>query len=241
MDLLVEVNPQYVQPQQFKLPILLDAVEFVRANWDKSIADMAITLEDYEPAAIKLPTPRRVSMFRRLMDLVNYLNLDSVLMRPSTNVEEFLKIAAEYGVVVSWIIGPSEPVPMVKPPHRLRLAMDIPSFRSLKSMLRFLVPNMGIVRFLEAHNVKGGVGGYPIMDGPIDYLKIVKILMALKWDGSLVLKYSKEYVNRYNDDYTALKSFMDAAGSEVLDDDMVRLIRSVLREFMDIRDNGRAT
>ncbi|MFP3156889.1 MAG: hypothetical protein RXO25_02930 [Caldivirga sp.] len=234
MDVLVEVNPLNVKPEDTSgLWVTLNLVDYVKTKWGRSIPELAIELEDYEPVAIRVPTPRSVGNLVRLLELANYLNVNRVILNPPiSGVVRFLRVAAEYNIVLSWIIKPGINIPTVPPPHRLSLTVNVPSFRGLRRLFEFVLPNLGSINFMYIHNVKGGKGGYPVMNGPIDYLKIVRILASLGWDGALVLSYRDEYVGSYKGDVNALRTFIESTGSTVLDKRTIKMLNSIMKRLM---------
>ena len=234
MDVLVEVNPLSAKPEDTSgLWVTLNLVDYVKSRWGRSIPELAIELEGYEPVAIRVPTPRNVRNLVRLLELANYLNLNSVILNPpASGVTRFLRVAAEYNITLSWVIKPGISIPTVPPPHRLSLTVNVPSFGGLRRLLEFILPNLGSIHFMYAHNVKGGRGGYPVMNGPIDYLKIIRILASLGWDGALVLSYRDEYAGSYRSDVNALKTFIESAGAAVLDKRTIRMLNSIMRRLM---------
>ncbi|WP_291764842.1 hypothetical protein [Caldivirga sp. UBA161] len=234
MDVLIEVNPLRIKPEEVSgLQVTLNTVDYIKGNWGKSLLELAIELEEYEPVTIRVPTPRRIKDFTRIMELANYLNLSKVIIRPpGSNLDEFLNVAAEYNIVLSWFINAEAGIPPIPPPHRVSLTVDIPSFKGLRRLLEFLLPNLNIVSFMYAHNIKNGKGGYPIMNGPIDYLKIARILAALGWNGAAVLSYRDEFTGNYRNDVNALKVFIESAGSTVLDKGTLRMLNSIMRRLM---------
>ncbi|MGC9226705.1 hypothetical protein [Caldivirga sp.] len=234
MNVLVEVNPLRVKPEEVSgLQVVLNVVDYIKGNWGRSLPELAIELEDYEPVTIKVPTPRKIKDFIRIMELANYLNLSEVIIRPPRgNVDEFLDAAAEYNIVLSWFINFKTSIPPVPPPHRISLTVDAPSFKGLRRLLEFLLPNLNIVRFIYAYNIKNGEGGYPLMNGPIDYLKIMRILTALGWGGATVLSYRDEFTVNYRNDVNALKAFIESAGSTVLDKGTMRMLNSIMKRLM---------
>ena len=102
MDVLVEVNPLRIKPEEVSgLQVTLNTVDYIKDNWGKSLPELAIELEEYEPVTIRVPTPRRIKDFTRIMELANYLNLSEVIIRPpGSNLDKFLNVAAEYNIVL---------------------------------------------------------------------------------------------------------------------------------------------
>lgn len=234
MDILVEVDPLLTKPDDVSgLRVALNLTNYIRRNWDKSLPELAIMLEDYNPVTIKVPTPRKINGMVKLLELSNYLNLGEIILKPPTsNIYSFLRAAAEYNVVLSWLVKDDSEIPIIPPPHRLSVTINVPLFKSLRNLMEFLLPNLGSIHFIYMHNVKDGKGGYPIMSGPIDYLKIVRILTALGWGGNLILSYSTEYIHNYRDDVNVLRTFIESAGSTVLDKGTMRMLNSIMRRLM---------
>ena len=231
MDIAVSVDPMAAKPQDVEgMNVVLDLVNYIRLNWNRSLPLIATDLEDYKPISIIVPTPVKLRHFERLLELANYIDIYSIIMKPPRHLEvsSLLDAAAEYDVSISWIVGPGGDV-NVGPFRRLKLTFNIPSFGSFRRLAEYTIPRLGLADYAIAYNVKGGEWGLPIMSGPIDYLKIVRLYNAFGWDGFLILRYRAEYYDRYRSDLYALKSFIEAAGGSILDRETIRLLNRLFK------------
>ena len=226
----------YQEPGEDRLraEIVLDLRRIVRERWGLMLP--LVYPEDVgDIAAAWLPMPGNGRGIDRLFDLVNYLDVDSIILSMPSRSDLMmyaLDVAANYGVSIAWFLrDPANYSPPAAFPHPIKIAFSIPSLGSMKSLAKFIVLNQSSIKFMFAHNIQNGRGGFPLMGGgDMDYLMIIKLLAMIGYEGYFVLRYDKQYRNKYWSDINALETYRDSLGGALADARLVKLLSSALGE-----------
>jgi len=226
----------YQEPGEDKLrtEVVLDLRRVVKERW--SLMLPLVYPEDVGSiAAAWLPMPGNRRGVDRLLDLVNYLDVNSIiLLMPSSSdlMMYALDVAADYGVSIAWFLrDPVNYSPPAAFPHPVKIAFSIPSLGSMKSLAKFILLNQSSIKFMFAYNVQNGRGGLPLMGGgAMDYLIIIKLLAMIGYEDYFVLQYDKQYRSKYLGDIDALETYRDSLGGALADARLVKLLSSALGE-----------
>ncbi|GGP20700.1 hypothetical protein GCM10007981_09840 [Thermocladium modestius] len=234
----------YLEPGE-ELPgpgfdLVLDLRRVVRDRWDYMLP--LVYPDDVEQAvAIRLPMPGSVPGVSRLLDLIDYLGVSSVILTMPRDHDLMVRAmdeAAQHGVSITWYL--KDPLRYSPPdvfPHPMSVAFSIPSLGSMKALAKFTLLNQSSIKYMLAYNVDGDRGGLPLLGGgSMDYLSIIKLLSMIGYEGYMVLLYDKPHRGRYWSDLNALQTYRDSLGGALADKRLVKLLSSALGEvFGDVK------
>ncbi|WP_069806952.1 hypothetical protein [Vulcanisaeta thermophila] len=243
MDFLVSVRPGR-GVVRVGVPVELDIRDYLRVHGDEFLPLLAIELEDLglDVRQVRVGTLGGRGAVERYLRLLDYLNTEvmvaSMGVSDNEGVVDVLDEASMYGVRVIWEFGRKSlnnvdrvfEISREVEPHRLNIALHVARERSLRDFLRNFILMSGYVKVIYYSNKRGGNFGLPVFDGIIDYLKLTKILQMLKYDESLVLSYSPEYAQRYNEDLEALSTFINSPGD--VDKRLSKALENLMNKIM---------
>ncbi len=250
MELLVSLKPMRkfkpIELESQEVSVELDIRGLKQELKEKFVPLLAVELEElgYSVRQVRVGSLSEGNEIERLLDLLDYLNVDVMVVRPRTqNVEilgEILDEASMYGIRVVWEFGYG---PIKTPddvfdtanklaPHRFNIAMHVAKEKSLKSFLKKYILVSGFVKAIYYSNKKEGVQGLPIMDGVIDYLKVTKFLQMLKYEERIVLNYSPRHYEKYLADRSLLSTFINSLSGGLPDKDLRRKLEKLVEEAL---------
>jgi hypothetical protein len=244
VELLISVKPIKDLPK-LNVQAELDIRGFPSVN--KFLPTLAVELEDLglRIGQVKVGYLRRRGDAERLVALLDYLNVNSMVARPGINdvntLAELLDEASMYGINIVWEFGvgdflrsPGEVTEFANKvsPHRLSLALHVARERGLRDFTRRFVELSGYVKAIYFSNKRGGSFGLPIFDGLIDFLKLMKVLQVLRYEENIILHYLPSYYGRYGVDLEVLNSFINSLGSGGADRRLVKSIERIVGEVL---------
>ncbi len=174
----------------------------------------------------------------RALSLLDYLNVDRLTLNMSESLDvmlEALDIASSYGVSIAWHLERVDDLRSVTEmmrealPHKLEVALDASSMTSLSQLIEVLLVLGDHVGEIYLSNRSSRGIGIPIFseDGVIDYLKVLKALAMLRYDGDITLRYRQEYYKDYEKDFNTVLSTISSVSSGVPDESLKRLINFI--------------
>ncbi len=203
------------QLQYLRMPVELDVRRYVaRRRW-ASVVGMAVELEDYAPRSLVLPAPARREDAERYVQLADYLDVDRIVVEPPAHVDLMADVyeeASASGVSVAWLygLGPlRDPATVYRlgqalHPRAARLVYDPVNAPSFKAIVRDLVSLGSFVTGIYFSNRRGRRSArLPPMDvnGAINYLDVLQVLVLLQWDGAVVIRHGRGATGEYNHQY----------------------------------------
>ncbi len=227
----------------------LDLTKFiVSEDFQKFIPLIASEIEDIfrdRISYIKVLKYQSKDVIERLLNLLDYLNVDRVILKVPEDVDHMVDIvdeASRYGVKTVWRFSKIESFETLSDiansiaPYKLRIAIDVAGRRSVKDFTRELLMSSGYVEVIYLDNKDGSSRGLPIFhtSGKINFVKIFKILKCVGYDRDLVLNYRPRYYLDYVRDIELAESVISSVGSSVVDKFTKKLVEDVMREMMNL-------
>ncbi len=209
--------------QYLRMPVELDVRRYVARRSGHSVARMAVELEDYAPRRLVLPAPAQRSDAERYVQLADYLNVENIVVEPPPHVDLMADVyeeAAASGMSVAWLYGRG---PLRDPssvyyisdsvhPRAAKLVYDPVNAPSFKAIVRDLVSLGSFVTGIYFSNRRGRRGvRLPPMDvnGAINYLDVLQVLVLLQWDGAIVIRHGKGATGEYNHQYGIISNVVE--------------------------------
>ncbi len=211
------------QLQYLRMPVELDVRRYVAGHRWASVVGMAVELEDYAPRSLVLPAPASKEDAERYVQLADYLDVDRIVVEPPAHADLMADVyeeAAASGVSVAWLygLGPLRDPAAVYSlgqalhPRAARLVYDPVNAPSFKAIVRDLVSLGSFVAGIYFSNRRGRRGvRLPPMDvnGTINYLDVLQVLVLLQWDGAVVIRHGRGAAGEYNHQYGIISNVVE--------------------------------
>jgi len=244
---LISLRPSQLR-RTVDVTVELDLLLDVKRLQHKSIALVAVELEDYVGDGVGQVVLPLYEDFERTILLSDYLGVDDVVLVPTRplKLEDFAEvydIAVGYGKRIYWVFGgPKSPFSNVQQvielarsvhPRAAYTIVDVVHESSPRKLTSDLVQLGQLVRGLYLSNRSRGSRRRSSLfgsNGVINYAKVAQVAILLDLDVKMVLKHDD--VDQYPTDLRILREIVDTTRStRKFDKDVVKLVEKVYNEL----------